>query len=474
MSFITDDLLLTTDAARRLYHDHAAAQPIYDYHSHLPPADLAGNRTFHNLFEAWLEGDHYKWRAMRAHGIDENLCTGNADPYDKFLAFARTVPFTLGNPLYHWTHLELQRTFGIDLLLNADTAPEIWEHANQQLANLPVSAILQKFNVQLIGTTDDPVDNLEHHQTLKKQAQSSGQHPAAVVPAFRPDKAYTLHDLPAWNAYLDTLGQSAGTTIATFDDLLAALANRHAYFHSRGCRLSDHGLENLPDVECSGAEAKNIFNQARAGNTVTLENGKKFLAFLMLFFGKLDSDAGWTKQLHLGAMRNNNGWALEHLGPDTGFDSIGDFSQGPGLRRYLGELAKRGHLPQTILYNLNPADNHLFATMAGNFNLNDNESREGKPSKMQYGSGWWFLDQKDGMRAQLRTLANLGLLRHFVGMLTDSRSFLSFPRHEYFRRTLCALLGEDLENGELPRDFDLIGTMVSDISFNNAKQYFGM
>ncbi len=483
MPFITDDFLLTTDAARRLYHDHAAARPIYDYHCHLPPADLAGNRTFNNLFEAWLEGDHYKWRAMRAHGVEERFCTGDASPEDKFAAFARAVPSTLGNPLYHWCHLELQRYFGIDTVLNEDTAPEVWAEANRQLAGMPVSAILEKFGVRLIGTTDDPVDTLEHHATLQRQPLVNTK----VVPAFRPDKAYTLDDPAAWNAYLDTLGEAAGVGINRLDDLLDALAKRHAFFHDMGSRLSDHGLENLPDVTCSDADARDIFDRARGASSANTASGwddaskdvsplhrAKFLAYLLLFLGELDAEAGWTKQLHLGAMRNNNGWAMEHLGPDTGFDSIGDFPQGPGLKRYLGTLAARGHLPQTVLYNLNPADNHLFATMAGNFNLNVDASREGRPAKMQHGSGWWFLDQKDGMRDQMRTLANLGLLRHFVGMLTDSRSFLSYPRHEYFRRTLCGLLGEMVEGGELPRDFDLLGTMVEDISYGNAARYFGM
>ncbi len=483
MSFITDDFLLDTDPARRLYHDHAAGRPIYDYHCHLPPPDLANNRTFDNLFEAWLEGDHYKWRAMRAHGVEERFCTGDAEPIEKFRAYARTVPYTLGNPLYHWTHLELKRYFGIDTLLNEDTADDIWNEASRQLQNMPVGDILKKFDVRLIGTTDDPADNLEHHQAL--QAKPLGD--TKIVPAFRPDKAYFLHDPAAWNAYVDKLGEAAGVKIKRLDDLLDALSKRHAYFHEMGSRLSDHGLENLPDVECSDADARDIFDRARGSAAADTASGwddgssdisplhqRKFLAYMMLFFGKLDAQAGWTKQLHLGAMRNNNGWANEHLGPDTGFDSIGDFPQGPGLKRYLGTLAKRGHLPQTVLYNLNPADNHLFATMAGNFNLNIGASREGRPAKMQHGSAWWFLDQKDGMRDQMGTLANLGLLRHFVGMLTDSRSFLSYPRHEYFRRTLCGMLGQQMEAGELPDDFDLVGSMVEGICYGNAEAYFDM
>ncbi len=479
---IHDDFLLTSEPARRLFHEHATAQPIYDYHCHLSPTDLANDRKFGNLFEAWLEGDHYKWRAMRAHGVDERFCTGDAEPIDKFRAFARTVPATLGNPLYHWTHLELKRYFDIDILLSEHTADQVWDVANARLTSMPVSSILERFDVRLIGTTDDPADALEHHRHL--QVRPLGQ--TKVLPAFRPDKAYTLDDLDAWNVYLDKLGDAADVNIRRLDDLLEALAKRHAAFHQMGSRLSDHGLECLPDVGCSDADARDIFDAARgrgrsfdsAGNDgrphVSALHHAKFVSYVMLYLGKLDADAGWTKQLHLGAMRNNNGWARQHLGPDTGFDSIGDFAQGPGLKRYLGTLAQRGHLPQVVLYNLNPADNHLFATMAGNFNLNVSGSREGKPAAMQHGSGWWFLDQKDGMRQQMTTLANLGLLRHFVGMLTDSRSFLSYPRHEYFRRTLCGLLGDWVEAGELPRDFDLLGPMVEDISYGNAVAYFGM
>ncbi|MEM7576331.1 MAG: glucuronate isomerase [Planctomycetota bacterium] len=483
LPFINDDFLLQSDAARRLYHDHAADQPIYDYHCHLPPADLASNRTFGNLFEAWLEGDHYKWRAMRAHGVDERFCTGDAEPLEKFRAFARTVPATLGNPLYHWTHLELRRYFDIDLLLNEDTAGEVWDEANAKLATMPVSTILDRFKVRLIGTTDDPADGLEHHEQLQRTPFANTQ----VVPAFRPDKAYTLDDLGAWNAYLDALGESVNLKIRKIGDLLDALAERHAFFHAMGSRLSDHGLECLPDVTCSDADARDIFDKARGGASSTAGDSwelgtdhvrasdrAKFVSYVMLFLAKLDTEAGWTKQLHLGASRNNNGWAKQHLGPDTGFDSIGDFRQGPGLKRYLGTLAERGHLPQMVLYNLNPADNFLMATMAGNFNLNVGTSREGQPAAMQFGSGWWFLDQKDGMRDQMKALANLGLLRHFVGMLTDSRSFLSYPRHEYFRRTLCGLLGEWVEAGELPNDLDLLGPMVEDICYGNAAKYFGM
>ncbi len=470
-TFLDDDtFLLSNDTARTLYHEHAAKMPIYDYHCHLPPKDLADNRKFANLFEIWLEGDHYKWRAMRTNGVDERYCTGDADPYEKFLAFAKTVPHTIRNPLYHWTHLELKRYFGIDTLLNEGTAREVWDEANRQLASLDVKTILARFNVALIGTTDDPADDLALHQKLR----ADNPYDTAIYPAFRPDKAHALGDVTAWNRYVDRLQAAAtapgagGPDCSTFEGFVDALRRRHAFFHAAGSRVSDHGLTHLPDATCSDAEARAIFDRARKGDQPSPADQDRFTAWLMLLFGRLDDDAGWVKQLHLGAMRNNNGWALQHLGPDTGFDSIGDYPQGPGLSRYLGTLAAREQLPKTILYNLNPADNYLFATMAGNFQ----DARH--PGWLQFGSGWWFLDQKEGMTWQMNALSNLGLLTRFVGMLTDSRSFMSYPRHEYFRRLLCDLIGRDVEAGELPRDMDLLGRVVEDISFNNAKNYFGM
>lgn len=478
MSFITDHFLLTNEPARRLYHDFAAAMPIYDYHCHLPPADLAANRTFGNLYEAWLEGDHYKWRAMRANGVAEAFCTGDAAPYEKFLAFAKTVPRTIRNPLYHWTHLELKRYFNIDTLLNEDTAKEVWDEANRQLAHMPVSSVLEKFDVAVIGTTDAPADDLAWHQAI---ASSDHYAKTAVYPAFRPDKAHDLSDPPAWNQTVEAIAAAAGVKeLRRLDDLLDALTQRHAFFHDQGCRLSDHGLTHLPAHECTKQQADDIFLRARGEdpdfddedlhyhNSPKTGDQERFTSFMLRFFGHLDHAAGWTHQLHLGAMRNNNGWALKHLGPDTGYDSIGDFRQGPGLRRHLGTLAADEKLPKTILYNLNPADNYLFATMAGNY-------QDGTTAgKIQYGSGWWFLDQKDGMTAQINALSNLGLLTRFVGMLTDSRSFLSYPRHEYFRRLLCNLLGQDVVNGELPDDLAMLGEVVQNISFRNAANYFGM
>lgn len=465
MPFIHDDFLLSTDAARRLFHTHAVHPPIFDYHCHLPPADLAGDRTFHNLAEAWLEGDHYKWRAMRAAGVDEAYITGEAEPIEKFRAWARTVPDTIRNPLYHWTHLELNRYFGIDTLLSGATADEVWGEANRQLAAKPISAILDQFHVALIGTTDDPADDLAHHRAL---ADNDVLGDTTVVPAFRPDKAYTLADLKAWNRYVDRLANASGFKCNKLDGFLDALRQRHAFFHAMGSRISDHGLTHLPGASCSDKVARRIYKQARDGERVSPADQDKFLVYMMLFFGELDAEAGWVKQLHLGAMRNNNAWALKHLGPDTGYDSIGDYPQGPGLSAYLGELAGRQKLPKTILYNLNPADNYLFATMAGNF-------QDGATAgKVQLGSGWWFLDQDEAMRWQMNALSNLGLLSKFVGMLTDSRSFLSYPRHEYFRRVLCDLLGADIEAGRLPDDDDFLGQVVEDISFNNAKAYFGI
>ena len=465
MTFINDDFLLTSDTARKLYHDHAADQPIYDYHCHLPPADLAANRTFDNLFEVWLEGDHYKWRAMRSNGVEERYCTGDADPWEKFLAWAKTVPHTIRNPLHHWAHLELQRYFDIDVLLSEDTAKEVWEEANRQLRQMSVADILAKFNVALIGTTDDPADSLEHHRKL---AEHSPLPDTAVYPAFRPDKAANVANPETFNAYVEQLANVAGVDCTDLSGFVDAIRQRHGFFHEMGSRLSDHGLTHLPNVFCDETDATAIYNRARSGLVVEPHEQQQFLIYMMLLFGELDADAGWAKQMHLGAMRNNNDWAVRELGPDTGFDSIGDYPQGEGLSNYLGKLVDRGKLLKTILYNLNPADNYLFATMIGNY------QGGGTPGRIQFGSGWWFLDQKEGMTWQINALSKLGLLTRFVGMLTDSRSFLSYPRHEYFRRVLCDLLGRDVEAGELPDDMDMLGQVVENICFHNAREYFGM
>ena len=463
-SFLTDDFLLQTDVARELYHDYAKPQPIYDYHSHLPPRQIAENRRFENLTEVWLAGDHYKWRAMRWNGVPERYCTGDASPWEKFLAYARTVPKAIRNPLYHWTHLELKFYFGIDELLDETSAESIWNRANEQLADMPVHELLRKSRVAVSCTTDDPADNLEWH----RQIRDDGKSPGRVYPTYRPDKPLIVDQPEAFNAYLKTLAEVSGVECGSFQGFLAALKQRHDYFHDIGGRLSDHGVTACEAEDCTEAEARRSFDQARAGRQVSPADAAKFRSFLMIFFGQLDAEKGWTKQLHLGALRNNNTRLLRTLGPDTGFDSIGDFLQAEALTRYLDKLDRENQLPKTILYNLNPAENYIFATMAGNF-------QDGTvPGKVQFGSGWWFLDQKEAMEWQINALSNLGLLSRFVGMLTDSRSFLSFPRHEYFRRILCNMLGRDVANGELPRDIKLLGQTVADICYHNAHGYFGL
>ncbi len=462
MSFIHDDFLLNSGAARRLYHDYAEDEPILDYHCHLSPKDIADDRRFHDLYEIWLEGDHYKWRAMRADGISERYCTGDAQPYDKFTAWARTVPRTLRNPLFHWTHLELKRYFGIDDLLNERTAPSIWEKTRASLAAGGLSArdILKKFRVQALCTTDDPVDDLSHHRRL---AASSFE--TRVYPAFRPDKSLNVHRPDLFCPWVGRLAASSDTVVTKFADLLEALRKRHDFFHSMGCRLSDHGLNHCFAEPCGESEAALVFDNAMAGRAADSGQHLRFASFMMLFFGRLDAEKGWTKQLHLGALRNANTRMLGDLGPDTGFDSIGDWMQVEALGRYMDLLDRENALPKTIIYNLNPMHNYAFAAMTGNF-------QDGStPGKIQFGSGWWYLDQKEGIEWQLNALSNAGLLSRFVGMLTDSRSFMSFPRHEYFRRVLCDLVGTDMERGELPDDYELVGGMVRDICFSNARNY---
>lgn len=465
MAFIHPDFLLQTPASRRLYHEYAADEPIIDYHNHLPPRDIAQNRGFNDLFEAWLEGDHYKWRAMRTNGVAERYCTGDAAPYEKFLAWAKTVPHTLRNPLYHWTHLELKRYFGVDELLNEESAPRIWEKANERLAEPEYSTqgLLQKFDVRALCTTDDPADSLEHHEQIAKNPFGT-----RVFPTFRPDKALNVHQPEAFNAWLGRLEKTSDTSISTLDDLLDALKKRHDDFHRIGARLSDHGLSQAFADFPSQSEASAIFERARAGQAASATEQSRFASFLMLFFGHLDAEKGWTKQLHLGAMRNNSSRRFQQLGADTGFDSIGDWPQAAPLSAYLDRLEGEGALPKTIIYNLNPADNYALATLIGNF------QSEEVAGKIQFGSGWWFLDQKEGMEWQLNAISNNGLLSRFVGMLTDSRSFLSFPRHEYFRRTLCNLVGRDIANGELPDDYELVGDLVRRVCYANARDYLGL
>ncbi len=462
MKFIHKDFLLGTKSARRLYHEYAADEPIFDYHCHLPPKDVAENRQFKNLFEIWLEGDHYKWRAMRTNGVAEKFVTGNAAPEEKFKAWAKTVPHTLRNPLYHWTHLELKRYFGITDLLSEKTAAKIWKEANAQLATpgFTTQSLLKKFKVKVVGTTDDPVDNLEYHRAFANQG-----HPTRMLPAFRPDKALAVNAPAAFNKWVEQLSVAANVDISSFSAFISALEKRHEYFHSQGCRLSDHGLEHCFADFCSEKDAAGIFDRVRSGKTVSPLEHSQFASFMMVFFGHLDAKRGWTKQLHLGALRNNNIRLLTQLGPDTGFDSIGDFPQAKTLSAYLNKLDSDNLLPKTVIYNLNPADNYVFAAMIGNF-------QDGTiPGKIQYGSGWWFLDQKEGMEMQINALSNLGLLSRFIGMITDSRSFMSYPRHEYFRRTLCNLIGNDIQNGQIPDDEKLVGPVIRNICYRNAEAF---
>jgi glucuronate isomerase len=464
MAYPDENFLLYSPTARRLFHEIAKDQPIIDYHCHLSPREIATNHRWENLSEIWLGGDHYKWRLMRANGVAEDLITGDSSPREKFQAWAETVPFTLRNPIHHWTHIELQRYFGIDLLLSPDTAEEIWERANAKLAepDFCVHGILNKFDVRVVGTTDDPADPLDDHAAI-----AASDLRTVVAPTFRPDKAL-LVDRPdlllPWLAKLEAISD---ITIVHLSDLLAALQKRHDDFHEMGGRLSDHGLDRVPALSCSDVEAAMIFDNARAGKAATEEEKEKFSFYLMVFFGQLDAARGWTKQLHLGAFRNTNSRMFAQLGPDSGFDTIGDTQQGAALVTYLDALAREGALPKIVLYNLNPRDNYLFACLTGAF-------QDGTfAGKIQFGSGWWFLDQKNGMELQLDALSATGLLSRFVGMLTDSRSFLSFPRHEYFRRILCNLIGSEADRGELPDDFEALAGLVRAVCFGNAKRHFG-
>jgi glucuronate isomerase len=464
-TFLPENYLLTNAWARRLYFDHAAPQPIFDYHCHLPPNEIAANRQFENLAKIWLGGDHYKWRALRAAGVPERLITGDATDYEKFLVYAQTVPQLVRNPLHHWSHLELRRYFGIDLPINEANAPRIWEQANAALAKpeLSVHGILKKFKVRVVCTTDDPADDLAHHVAIAKSGL-----PTRVYPTFRPDKALLVNDPATFNAWCGQLGARAGIEVKDFATFQEALKQRHDFFHSLGGRVSDHGMEYVPAEDCTETEAAAIFAQTRAGRAATPEQWAKFASFMMLVFGRLDAARGWTKQLHLGAIRNNNSRLLKLLGADAGVDSIGDFPQARSLSRYLGTLDAENQLPRIVIYNVNPADNYVFATMCGNFG-------DGSiAGKLQFGSGWWFLDQKEAMEWQMNALSQLGLLSRFVGMLTDSRSFLSYVRHEYFRRILCNLIGSDVEAGLIPADAGALGELIENICYKNAAGFFGL
>jgi glucuronate isomerase len=464
-AFIHPDFLLETETARRLYHEVAAKQPIIDYHCHLPPDQIAQNHRFRSLTEIWLDGDHYKWRAMRSHGIPEQYCTGSASDWDKFAAWARTVPATLRNPLYHWTHLELAFPFGIsDRLLNPDTARGIFDTCNQRLAEPEFTApgLLAQYHVKVVCSTDDPVDSLEHHIAHGKSAR-----PTKLLPTWRPDAAMAVADLDAYAVWLGKLEAAADVKINSYSELLDALERRHAFFHQTGCRLSDRGLDIVPDVHCTPERARSLFEKARSKKPLSQEEQDALRWRLLHDLAVLDHQRGWVMQLHIGALRNVNSRMRKKLGPNTGYDAIGDAPVAGPLARLLDELDREDRMPRTVLYNLNPADNELLAALAGSFH------DDGAPTKVQYGSSWWFLDQLDGMEKQMNALSNLGLLSHFVGMLTDSRSFLSYSRHDYFRRLLCNLLGHDVRRGYVPNDHSLLASLVKAVSFDNARGYFG-
>ncbi len=462
-AFLNADFILQTATAQQLYHDFAADMPIIDYHNHLVPQQIAEDKQFDNITQIWLAGDHYKWRAMRAHGVDEKYITGNASDEEKFMKWAETVPYTMRNPLYHWTHLELQRYFGVTELLNAESGKRIYDHCSALLRTKEYSVknILLKMNVKALCTTDDPIDDLAYH----KQIAASG-FSVKVLPTFRPDKAMGVDDEIVFIEYVNALAAAAGVSIRSLADYKSAIKSRHDFFHAAGCRLSDHGLEHIYAEDFTEEEIEHIFERLITGKFLNKKEKWQFKSAMLIYFAHLDHARGWTQQFHLGALRNNNARLLGALGPDTGFDSIGDFEQAKPLSAFLNRLDSTNQLAKTILYNLNPRDNELFATMTGNF-------QDGTlVGKIQFGSGWWFLDQKDGMEKQINALSNMGMLSHFVGMLTDSRSFLSFPRHEYFRRILCNLIGNDVENGELPADMPWLGKLVQDISYTNASEFF--
>ena len=461
--FLNKDFLLKTATAKRLFHDYAADMPIIDYHCHLSPKDIAEDRIFNNIAEVWLHGDHYKWRAMRTNGIHESYCTGDKTDFEKFEQWAATVPYTMRNPLYHWTHMELQRYFNVTEQLSPANAKAVYEHCNAllQTKEFSVRNLLRKMKVKLVCTTDDPVDALEYHKAMQEEGAD-----IQMVPAFRPDMAMNVGNTESFLQYVKKVEAAAGMQVHTFEDYLMALKRRHDFFAQMGCRVSDHGLEEIYADEHTAEEIIIIFERLLKGETLCLKCQRQFKSAMLVHFAAWDHEKGWVQQFHLGALRNNNTRMLNQLGPDTGWDSIGTFDQGKALSTFLNGLDTRNKLTKTILYNLNPADNEVLATMVGNFN-------DGSfPGKIQFGSGWWFLDQKDGIIKQLNALSNMGLLSRFVGMLTDSRSFLSFPRHEYFRRILCDLIGAEVEEGELPNDIEWLGKMVQDICYNNNVNYF--
>ena len=464
--FITEDFMLETDEAQRLYHVHAAAMPIIDYHCHLPPEQVAEDKRWGNLTQVWLYGDHYKWRAMRANGVHEHFCTGKAPDRQKFDKWAETLPYLLRNPLYHWTHLELARYFGIgDRLLSPATADSIWQETSYLLEQPEFSAraLMSRSNVKLVCTTDDPTDSLEHHQRVAADKSFN----IRMLPAWRPDKGMAVENAKVFNKWVDKLAAAADTDVVDFENYMSALRKRHDFFHEMGCRLSDHGIETIYAEDVTPAEVDVIFDELRAGREVSGEDALKFKSAMLHEFGVMDHEKGWTQQYHYGVLRNNNSRLFKKVGPDSGFDSVGDFEVARPLARLLDRLDSSDQLAKTILYNMNPRDNALLASMLGNF-------QDGSvPGKIQHGSAWWVLDQKDGMERQMETLSQMGLLSRFVGMLTDSRSFLSYTRHEYFRRVLCNILGRDMMKGLIPHDMTLVGGMVEDICYRNAASYFG-
>ncbi len=464
-NFMDENFLLQTETAQKLYHEHAAKMPIIDYHCHLIPQMVAEDHKFRSLTEIWLGGDHYKWRAMRSNGVPEKYCTGtDTTDWEKFEKWAETVPYTFRNPLYGWTHLELKTAFGIDKVLNPKTAREIYEECNEKLQQPEYSArgMMRRYHVETVCTTDDPVDSLEWHKMTKESGFE-----IKMIPAWRPDKAMAVENAQNFRAYIEKLAEVSGVNITKFQDVIDALQKRHDFFAENGCRLSDHGIEEFYAEDYTDAEIETIFNKVYGGGKLSHEEVLKFKSAMLVKFAEMDHASGWAQQFHYGAIRDNNTRMFRLLGPDTGFDSIGQFNTAKSMSKFLNRLASEEKLTKTIIYNLNPADNEVVATMLGNF-------QDGTcPGKIQWGSGWWFLDQKDGMEKQMNALSLLGLLSRFVGMLTDSRSFLSYPRHEYFRRVLCNLVGRDIENGEIPvSEMERVNQMIEDISYYNAKNYF--
>lgn len=460
--FIHDNFILENQFSEELYHSYASKMPIIDYHCHLNPKNIAEDTIFNTISDVWISGDHYKWRAMRTLGIDENFITGNASPEEKFRNWAKTVPYTMRNPLYHWTHLELARYFDITELLKESNAQEIYQ-ATTAMVNTPEFStrnLLRKMNVEVVCTTEDPIDTLEYHQQIAKNSFAT-----KISTSFRPDKAIVISS-DTYNEYIDSLSKAAEMTIETYDDLCEALRKRIVYFNENGCKVSDHGLNQISFENYTESDLRTIFSKKRSHQMLSEEETNQFQCGLLIFLAETYHEMGWVQQYHLGALRNNNTRMHTILGPDTGWDSIGDYPQAQKLSQFLNALDTKDKLTKTIIYNLNPADNEVMATMIGNFN--DGTIK----GKVQFGSGWWFLDQKDGMTKQLNALSNMGLISCFIGMLTDSRSFLSYPRHEYFRRILCNLLGAEIAKGELPNDMEWIGKMVQDICYNNANEYF--